>query len=224
MDMSSRTVRIGTGAAAAALAVALIASGSAVSLPLRSGDASRIRLSWSARPERIETCRALSEAEIAAQPEHMRREVECEGKFATYALEVTIDGRVVEQTAITGGGLRSDRPVHYLHDFDVPGGEHAFHLSLERRETSESAGREGVVGRHDDDDDDDDDHDDDRRELEAGRSERERIERRRREETALPPSLALDTTLVIQPGQVAIVTFDPANRTFGFISRQASAP
>lgn len=215
--MSSRTVRIGTGAAAAALAVALIASGSAVSLPLRSGDASRIRLSWSARPERIETCRALSEAEIAAQPEHMRREVECEGKFATYALEVTIDGRVVEQAVITGGGLRSDRPIHYLRDFDVPGGEHAFHLSLERRETSESAGRERIAGRHDDDDDDDD-HDD-RRELEAGRSERERRERRRREETALPPSLALDTTLVIQPGQVAIVTFDPSDRTFGFVSR-----
>lgn len=227
--MSSNLGRTVPGVIAGLLAAGLIAALSAVSLPLRHGGAARIRLSWSARPERIETCRALSQEEMAAQLEHMRREVECEGKFATYDLMVTVDDQVVEQTIITGGGLRNDRPIHYLHDFDVAAGERSFHLSLVRRETPEDRDESAVsrLREHDDGDDDGEDDDDevseDRRPFEAGRSQRERIERRRREQTALPPSLELDTTLVIASGKVAIVSFDPSKRTFGFISRQASA-
>ncbi len=209
--MSSHLARWAGGVVAGAITVAVIAAGSATPLPLHTGDAARIRLSWSARPERIETCRTLSEEEIAALPEHMRREVECEGRFATYALEVSVDGRRLEQSVITGGGLRSDRPIHYLRDFEVAGGDHSLHLSLVRRET----GSAPAASDADHDDDDDDDDDEERRELQAGRSERERMERRRREETALPPSLILDTTLVLEPGDVAIITFDPASRAFG---------
>src|SRR5690606_13080126 len=127
--MSAGLGRGAIGVVAGAFAAALIGAGSVVSLPLRSGDSGRIRLAWSARPERIETCRTLSAEEVAALSEHMRRQVECEGKFATYALEVTVDGRMVEQSVISGGGLRADRPIHYLRDFEVAHGEREFRLS-----------------------------------------------------------------------------------------------
>ena len=215
--MSASLGRAAIGVVAGAFAAALIAAGSAVSLPLRSGDSGRIRLSWSARPERIETCRTLADEEVAALSEHMRRQVECEGRFATYALEVTVDGQLVEQSVITGGGLRADRPMHYLRDFAVADGKREFRLSLVRRETVPVAPGDDDGGP--DRGQDDDDHDDDAARPEAGRSERERSERRRREQAALPPSLGLDTTIVIQPGQVVIVTFDPVRQEFGFVTR-----
>ena len=49
-----------------ALALALLARVSAAPLPFHEGTTARLRLSWSARPERIEVCRTLS-------VEHARR-------------------------------------------------------------------------------------------------------------------------------------------------------
>src|SRR5690606_24552456 len=77
-----------------------LASSAGVSVPWRPAGAAELRLSWSARPERIEVCRTLSAEELAARPVHMRREVECEGRSATYALQVAVDGSELERMLV----------------------------------------------------------------------------------------------------------------------------
>ena len=89
--------------------------------PVRSEDSesARLRLSWSARPERIETCRVLS-------------------KFATYALDVFVDGRLVHQSVVRGAGLRHDRPIFLLREIPVPPGAHRIRVSFDRREKTDN--------------------------------------------------------------------------------------
>ena len=193
------------GVIGGAVALAAIAAGSATPVTLASADAARLRVSWTARPERIETCRRLSDEELAQRSEHMRQRMECEGGFATYAIEVEVDGRRVEESVVTGGGLRNDRPIHYLREFDVAPGAREVEVKLVRRE-ADSARDNG-----EDEDDEDDDED---RGISAERTVREREERRRRERTALPARVELDTTLTIAGGRVAVVTFDPARQEF----------
>ena len=193
--------------ALAAISIVAVAAGSAASVPFNVGGDARLRLSWSARPERIEECRTLSEEELALRAEHMRQRVECEGKFATYELEVAVDGRRLEREVIMGGGLRNDRPIHHLRELSVPAGEHRMRVALRRRE---AASPSAEPREHDEDDADDD--------AESGistvRTERERTERARRARTALPAEVVLDTTLSVGAGQVVVVTFDPGQRRF----------
>jgi hypothetical protein len=203
--------RVITGVLGGAVAVAAIAAGSATPVALASGNTARIRISWTARPERIETCRTLSDEELAQRSEHMRQRMECEGGFATYAIEVAVDGRRVEKSVVTGGGLRNDRPIHYLREFDVGPGEREVRVRLVRREAN-SPRDDDDRDEHDPDDDDDED-----RGISAERNVREREERRRRERTALPVRVELDTTLTIAGGQVAVITFDPARQEFGVV-------
>ena len=73
-----------------------------------------------------------------------------------------------------------------------------------------SVGRRSGVSRHGEDDE----HDDDDRGISAERTDRERDERRRRERTALPARVEMDTTLTIGAGRVAVITFDPGRREF----------
>lgn len=205
---------IATIVVSAAAAVA-IAAGSGLAVPFHAEDIARLRLSWSARPERIEQCRTLSDEELALRPEHMRQRMECEGGFATYALVIAIDGREVEDAVLMGGGVRNDRPIHDLRDLDVPPGAHRVEVSLTRREADAS----------DDDDDDGDDAADDEATrtddpgISADRAQRERTERTRRQRAALPAAVVLDTTMVFEPGQVAVVTFDAGRRRFMVVPR-----
>lgn len=118
-----------TGAAAA-----LLARASAAPITFHGTDAARLRLSWSARPARIEVCRTVSAEELAKRPEHMRQRVECEGHFATYALRVEVDGRPADEAIVHGGGLRHDRPIYLLREFGVPRGAHRIRVSFTRRE------------------------------------------------------------------------------------------
>jgi hypothetical protein len=199
-------------------AAAGIAAGSAAPVPFHADDAARLRLSWSARPERIEQCRTLSEEELALRPEHMRQRVECEGGFATYTLEIALDGRRVDAAVIMGGGVRNDRPIHDLRDLDVPPGEHRVRVSLTRREADASGDED------DDDDDQDDEHDDAGEDDDSGisidRAERERIERTRRQRAALPAAVVLDTALVIEAGQVVVITYDAGARRFAVANEE----
>jgi len=210
---------IATVVVSAAAAVG-IAAGSGVAVPFHAEDAARLRLSWSARPERIEQCRALSEEELALRPEHMRQRMECEGGFATYALEIDIDGRRVEDAVLTGGGVRNDRPIHDLRELAIAPGEHRVRVSLARREADASGedrdhDRDESGGDRDEDHDDDDDADESG--ISADRAQRERTERTRRQRTALPESVLLDTSLLVSPGQVVVITFDPARRRFAVV-------
>lgn len=197
-----------------ALAAAGIAAGSGAPMAFHAKDAARLRLSWSARPERIEQCRTLSEEELALRPEHMRQRVECEGGFATYALEIAVDGRRVEQAVIMGGGARNDRPIHDLRDLDLPPGAHRVRVALTRREADASGGRDH--DEHDTDEGDESGEEDDAG-ISADRGERERAERTRRQRAALPAAVVLDTSLVMEAGRVVVVTFDADERRFAVV-------
>jgi hypothetical protein len=113
---------------------ALLAMAWASSAPMtahRSPDA-MLRLAWSARPERIEQCRRLTDEELAALPRHMRQEVVCEGTTAEYRLQVRVDGALIADQVVRGGGLRRDRRVYVLRELAVAPGERAIDVRFER--------------------------------------------------------------------------------------------
>ena len=208
--------------AVTAAAAAGIAAGSGAAVPFHAVDAARLRLSWSARPERIERCRTLSEEELALRPEHMRQRMECEGSFATYALAVAIDGERVAEGVIAGGGVRNDRPIHDLRDLDVTPGTHRVQVTLTRREAD--APEDGEARDEDDASDEDDEDDDDERDghddagISADRAQRERTERTRRQRAALPAAVTLDTSLAIEAGRLLVITYLAGERRFAVIT------
>lgn len=197
----------------AAVALAALARASTAPLPYHDDDAARIRLSWSARPERIEVCRTLSQKELEEREEHMRQRVECNGRFATYALLVTIDGRRAVNTVVRGAGLRHDRSAYLLRDIDLPSGVHHVVISFTRREkTDDDAAAFAPVASAVNDTG-----------LFAGRASREAVEHARRARAAVPARLVLDTTITLDPLQVAVVTFNHESRVLELIGESAAA-
>lgn len=198
-----RVARLVAAGVATALALWLIARASAVPLPFHEGVAARLRLSWSARPERIEVCRTLSAEELAQRVEHMRQRVECVGRFATYALRVESDGLVIGETVVHGAGLRQDRPLYLLREYDVAPGVHRVRVSFTRREKTDAAAAAAFAKTTSTEADTG---------IFAGRAQREVVEHARRARAAIPAHLELDTTLVFAPRRVLIVTFAPERR------------
>lgn len=177
-------------------ALLLIARASAVTLPFHGGDSARLRLSWSARPERIEVCRTLSAEELARREEHMRQRVECDGRSATYTLGVEADGRRIEEAVVRGAGLRHDRPIYLLRDFELSPGTHRVRVTFTRRERTDddaAAFAPAVSAAVDTG-------------IFAGRAEREAVEHARRARAAIPALLVLDTVLTFAPRRVVMVT------------------
>ena len=192
---------------ATAAATFVLARASAAPVPYHRAGVARLRLSWSARPERIESCRAVSHEQLEREEEHMRQRVECEGRFATYALRVEADGRLVTRSVIRGAGLRHDRPMYLLRDFELSSGVRHVRIVFARRERKDDdaavagqpVGAEGDTG------------------LFAGRAEREAVERARRRRAAIPASLVLDTVLNFAPDRVIVVTFDADRRALAVL-------
>lgn len=203
-----------TALPATAVCLALIAWGSAAPVRQDSGGTARLRLSWSARPERIEQCRELTAEELAARGEHMRQRLECTGHFASYDLQVEIDDQVVHRSVAQGGGLRNDRPIFLVKDLVISPGNHRVRVTFNRR------GEDADDDDHGDDVDDDDDREHDGASgISAVREDRERIERARRSRAAIPRRLSLDTTITLTEGRVAIVTLDPETRALKLLSQ-----
>jgi hypothetical protein len=196
--------------------LALAVTGSIVALsrapyPTGEGRGAMLRLSWSGRPERIERCRELTDAELAERPAHMRRRLECEGRPARYLVRIGIDGAVASLDTVTGGGLRGDRAIHMLRELRLEPGRRAIAVEVARLERMEAAADES--------------EDEDEEKTEAApldttaegrippdRATREREERRRQQQEALPAALVLDTSVTLAPGAVLLVTYDPSAR------------
>lgn len=202
MIAARAVIRGALAVAASAVVLAALAAASAVSVPWHGAGTAALRLSWSARPERIEVCRVLSKAEVEALNEHMRQRVECDGRAATYALRVRVDGVLLGNEVVRGGGLRNDRPMHLLQTYTFAPGVRRIQLEFSRRERATTDTATGVPVVAPDADTG----------IFAGRAARESSERGRRTRAAVPPLLTLDTALTIAPQQVILVTFDPDQR------------
>ena len=196
------SIRLVTSGVAIVAGVAFLRYLSAAPVPYHPEESARLRLSWSARPERIEVCRKLSAEELERLAEHMRQRVSCEGVFATYTLRIGVDGNVIGESIIRGAGLRNDRPLYLLRDYVVPPGTHRFQVTLTRREKTDddaAAYEKAVVPETDTG-------------LYAGRAQREATERSRRARAAIPASLTLDTVFSLTPRQIALITFNAERR------------
>jgi hypothetical protein len=233
-----------TGSLRIALA-AIVTVGAAVGLAVLSAapfrahpraDA-RLRVAFSARPERIETCRTLGADELANVPQHMRQAVVCEGIAASYRLEIRRDDSLVASALLHGGGLRHDRRLYALRELDVPSGPSTIDVRLTRVESvagpaTRESGRSGDARNERDEKEARDqkeardekeardqkeargeraerDHDDDGR---GDRLARDEDEHRRRVADEVPSSLALREVVTLSPREVLLVTYDQASR------------
>ena len=198
--------------AGAALALALV---SAAPFRVNALPDARLRVAFSARPERIETCRTPSAEEQANVPAHMRQGVVCEGITASYRLEVRRDDSLVASALLRGGGLRHDRRLYALRELSVPSGRSTIDVRLVRVDTV--APRPGGEQRASDDEERDEhrsregrahDDDDDRRDARS----RDEDEHRRRVADEVPAMLTLHEVVTLNPREVLLVTYDQASR------------
>jgi hypothetical protein len=186
--------------AAVALAGALgIAALSNFPVRVHEEPEARLRVAFSARPERIETCRRTSAEEEANLPAHMRQAEICEGTTARYRLDVRRDDSLLVTVLVRGGGLRHDRQLYVLRDVAVPSGRSAIDVRLTRLDSSARSVRDDREERDDDHDGEhDDDHGDD--------------VRRRRMADEVPPVLHFHDTVELRPREVILVTYDQSRR------------
>lgn len=147
-----------------------------------------LRLAWRARPEKIENCRELSADALAALPPHMRQSVVCEGANASYRLEVSRGGVVLADVAVRPGGLRRDRPLYVFQEMSVPVGDADISVRFTRIDAP------------------------DRQSSTDERTARDLDVARRRDELTetIPASLSYAERLHFAPGQVHVISYDPA--------------
>lgn len=109
-------------------------------------DAGEVRLTWRARVPRVEECRRLTQEEQAALPAHMRREEVCEGRVASYRLEVHVDGRSVRSATVSGAGARGDRPLYVFERLPLDPGAHDLTVSFVRVGPGDGGAGAGAAG------------------------------------------------------------------------------
>ncbi len=192
------------GVAVAVAVIVATAAASHTSLTVHGDDASMLRVALSARPERVENCRTLSDEELAELPQHMRQRVVCDGVTARYNFQVLRDDVLLASAEVRGGGLRHDRQLYLFRELSLPPGTAMLEVRLTRIDSgtpassSVSDSSAARVG------------DDDSRESQAsdGRDQREVDEHRRRVEDEVPASLLFRETVTLQPREVVLVTYD----------------
>lgn len=202
--------RAAGAALAAAGALALAWASTAPLRAARTPDA-LVRLSWGARPERIERCRAQSDEELAKLLPQMRQRVVCEGTTARYRLEVRRDGALVASAVVRGGGLRHDRELYVFREIPVPAGRSALAVRFARLDSVPAEGDQGRARP--------DPGDTLRGLIGPDRARREADERLRRRAEAVPSTLALDTTVTLGAREALLVTYDPDARRLRLVRR-----
>jgi hypothetical protein len=116
-----------------ALALAVMAAVSALAhLPVgaaRSDAALRVALR-TARA-RVEVCRDLTAAELAALPAHMRQPRTCAETAVDYRLTVSVDGAPRLERRLAHRGVRRTRPLVAEELLPLPAGAHRVRVTLE---------------------------------------------------------------------------------------------
>jgi hypothetical protein len=209
----SRALRLGLAAivtVGAALGLALV---SAAPFRVNALLDARLRVAFSARPERIETCRTPSESELANLPAHMRQGVVCEGTTATYRLEVRRDDSLVATTLLRGGGLRHDRRLYALRELSVPSGYSTIDVRLVRVDSVVARPNREPNVSYDRarDDHNSSERRDDHTRIGDDAFARDEDEHRRTVADEVPPVLTLRDTMTLRPREVLLVTYDQAS-------------
>jgi hypothetical protein len=155
----------------------------------RTGEAT-LRLTWRARPERIEHCVAQNPEALAALPPHMRQTTICEGRSASYQLEVRREGELLAAQLVMPGGLRRDRPLYVFRDLPVPAGTGTFRVTFTRVEVAAASA-----------------------DRDEGAEERDTLRE------AVPPFLTWERVLTFAPRQVRVISYGPAQRELAEVPR-----
>jgi hypothetical protein len=211
----STPLRLGLAMIVTAAAALLLAFVSAAPFRVNPTADARLRVAFSARPERIESCRTLSADELANVPQHMRQAVVCEGTSASYRLEVRRDDSLVTTALLRGGGLRHDRRLYVLRELRVPSGRSTIDVRLVRTDTV--AARPGEP-RSSDDYPREERAEHETRDVRPDADDlrdavsRDLDERRRRVADEVPSSLALHEVVTLSPREVLLVTYDQQSR------------
>jgi hypothetical protein len=187
------------GTVVAILIVVVIVVASHVPMGVHTAPTAVLRLALTARPERVEICREVSEEALASVPQHMRQAVVCEGRAASYRLEVRKEDSLVLSVVVRGGGLRQDRQLYVFREIILPSGLSTIDVRLSRidtlsgptdPDTTRTGGNGAAVVDT------------------TGRLRREIEERQRRMGDEVPPELALRASVSLAPREVLLVTYD----------------
>lgn len=157
-----------------------------------------LRLAFRARPERIETCVAPNQAALEALPPHMRQSRICEGRSASYRLEVRRNGTMVMGRDVHGGGLRHDRPLYVFHELAIPPGEAEISVRFTREPAIDAQPDAGAPV--------------------AGGGAATGLEQADLRQ-AIPAEVVLERRIVFGPRDVVLVSYDPDRRAFVIVNR-----
>lgn len=192
------------GVAFGLAATAAIVWASTVSVPVHRSEHALLRLAWSARPERIESCRQQSDEELAKLPAHMRQPVVCEGVPAEYRLSVRNGSRLVAEQTVRGGGLRQDRRLYVFEEVPLDTEEAAIEVRFDRLGSDPPF--EGSTEEH-------------RRRL----AQENEAPLQPRGET-VPSHLVLEQRFRVRPREVILITYSPERRALVAVRDSADAP
>lgn len=121
---------IGPGAAArwmgAAVLTGILAAGLAVGsllpLPGEAPTEGMVRLDWRLRGEEAGPCPRPTEEALQALPPHMRNPDACLGALPPYRLRIRVDGDLLVDEVVRGGGARGDRPLTVFRELHLSPG------------------------------------------------------------------------------------------------------
>jgi hypothetical protein len=193
----------GFGVALALAAMAAMVWLSNAPITVHGSEQAVLRLAWSARPERIESCRQQSQEELTRLPAHMRQPVVCEGTTAEYRLTVLHGGKVVAEQPVRGGGLRQDRSLYVFHEVPLDPGDATIEVQFDRLGPDPAPATPG--------------------ERSNETTEQASGDRRQPRGEAVPPHLSFQQRLRIRPREVILVTYSPERRALVAIQDAAAA-
>jgi hypothetical protein len=180
-----------TAIAVAAVSLLLLAAMSRVPWRLTGDPSATLRVSARLRVEIEERCRPATAEELAAQAAHMRQPVICDKpRAAPYTLSVGVDDRILHSAPLPGSGKAGEGTLYIMEDFRIDAGARRVRVTLER-DWEDPAG------------------------VNASRPTQSRESARH----AIPPRLALDTTLSVEIRSIVLVTYEPEREALVIRSR-----